>query len=124
MRSILQPGSALRRVVEDEKGISAVVVSTLRCLDGMAMTEVGAVLVIDEIETGLEPHRLSGLLRGLRKKAWSEGGQVIITTHSPVAITELSEFEAAAVHSTDGVMSVRKMATRTAASRCSRLLVL
>lgn len=69
MRSILQPGSALRRVVEDEKEISAVVVSALRCLDGMAMTEVGAVLVIDEIETGLELHRLSGPLRGLRKKA-------------------------------------------------------
>lgn len=69
MRSILQPGSALRRVVEDEKEISAVVVSALRCLDGMAMTEVGAVLVIDEIETGLELHRLSGLLRGLGKKA-------------------------------------------------------
>ena len=67
MWSILQPGLALRRVVEDEKEISAVVV--LRRLDGMAMTEFGAVLVIDEIETGLEPHRLSGLLRGLRKKA-------------------------------------------------------
>lgn len=56
-------------MVEDEKEISAVVVSALRRLDGMAMTEVGAVLVIDEIETGLEPHRLSGFLRGLRKKA-------------------------------------------------------
>lgn len=79
---------------------------------GMGVTEIGAVLVIDEIETGLEPHRLRGLLRGLRKKAESEGGQVIITTHSPVAITELDEFEIAAVHSTDGVTSVRKMATR------------
>lgn len=39
---------------------------------------------------------------------------MIITTHSPVAVTEFSEFEVAAVHSTDGVMSVRKMATRTA----------
>ena len=49
---------------------------------------------------------------------------MIISTHSLVAITEFSEFEVAAVHSTDGVMSVRKMATRTAASRCSSLLVL
>ena len=69
MRSILQSGSAIRRVMEDEKEISAVVARALRCVDGMVMTEVGAVLVIDEIETGLEPHRLSGLLRGLRKKA-------------------------------------------------------
>ena len=52
MRSILQPASALRRVVEDKKEISAVVVSALRRLNGMGVTEVGAVLVIDEIETG------------------------------------------------------------------------
>ena len=47
MRSILQPGSALRRVVEDKKEINAVVVSALRRLNGMGVTEVGAVLVID-----------------------------------------------------------------------------
>lgn len=79
---------------------------------GMGMTESGAILVIDEIETGLEPHRLRGLLRRLRSNAEAEGGQVILTTHSPVTITELDEFEVAAVHSTGGTTAVQKMAAR------------
>lgn len=79
---------------------------------GMAVTELGAILVIDEVETGLEPHRLRGLLRTLRDNADREKGQVILTTHSPVAITELNEFEVAAVHSFGGTTTVEKMATR------------
>lgn len=41
--------------------------------------------LIDEIETGLEPHRIRGLLRRLK----NSGQQVFATTHSPVVVREL-----------------------------------
>ena len=41
--------------------------------------------LIDEIETGLEPHRVRGLLQRLKKS----GQQVFTTTHSPVVVREL-----------------------------------
>ena len=41
--------------------------------------------LIDEIETGLEPHRIRGLLQRLKKS----GQQVFATTHSPVVVREL-----------------------------------
>lgn len=46
----------------------------------------GAIILIDEIEAGLEPHRLRHLLRTLRA---GEGGQVLMTTHSPITVVEL-----------------------------------
>ena len=57
--------------------------------------------LIDEIEHGLEPHRLRHLLRALRRKVASERsgrGQVIFTTHSRVALEELEPHEVAVVH--------------------------
>ena len=42
--------------------------------------------VIDEVEMGLEPHRIRGLISRLR----SAGQQVFATTHSPVVIRELN----------------------------------
>ena len=46
-----------------------------------------ALLLIDEIETGLEPYRLKSLIAELRA-THENSGQVIFTTHSPVAVTE------------------------------------
>ncbi|MEX2623974.1 MAG: AAA family ATPase [Acidimicrobiia bacterium] len=46
----------------------------------------GAIVLIDEIEAGLEPHRLRHLLRTLRA---GESGQVLMTTHSPITVVEL-----------------------------------
>ncbi|MDE7137030.1 MAG: ATP-binding protein [Ruminococcus sp.] len=46
-------------------------------------------LLIDEIETGLEPYRLKSLIAELRA-THKDVGQVIFTTHSPVAVTECS----------------------------------
>jgi hypothetical protein len=47
----------------------------------------GGITLVDEVEYGLEPHRIRSLVRTLRPE---EGrGQVIMTTHSPVAIQEL-----------------------------------
>lgn len=53
----------------------------------------GGIVVADEIEAGLEPHRLRRLLTTLRttlaKAEVASPGQVIVTTHSPTAVVEL-----------------------------------
>jgi putative ATP-dependent endonuclease of OLD family len=54
-----------------------------------------SVALIDEVEHGLEPHRISRLLRQLRKDE-ADGktkAQVFMTTHSPVVLQELSVSE-------------------------------
>ena len=51
-----------------------------------------SVALIDEVEHGLEPHRISRLLRQLKKEK-ADGrtkAQVFMTTHSPVVLQELS----------------------------------
>ncbi len=51
-----------------------------------------SVALIDEVEHGLEPHRISRLLRQLEKEK-DDGktkAQVFMTTHSPVVLQELS----------------------------------
>lgn len=49
-----------------------------------------AVLLVDEVEFGLEPHRLTRLLHSLGSKDKDPALQVFMTTHSPVAVRELS----------------------------------
>lgn len=46
--------------------------------------------LIDEVEYGLEPHRLARLLDSLGSKEESAPLQVFMTSHSPVAVRELS----------------------------------
>lgn len=48
------------------------------------------VLLVDEVELGLEPHRLTRLLHSLGSKDKDPRLQVFMTTHSPVAVRELS----------------------------------
>lgn len=50
----------------------------------------GSIIAIDEVEHGLEPHRLAQVLHHLKKR--TEGGnlQVIMTTHSPITVKTLS----------------------------------
>lgn len=55
-----------------------------------ACAENNAIVLVDELEHGLEPHRLVGLLNALGAKDNSEPLQVFATTHSPVAVRELS----------------------------------
>lgn len=49
-------------------------------------TQDGNILLVDEIEHGLEPHRLLHVLHELRKRSDRRRGQVIVTTHSPIAV--------------------------------------
>lgn len=56
------------------------------------MAKSGGVALIDEIDHGLEPHRVRRLLRVLRDRGDGEAagrGQVLMTSHSPVVVAEL-----------------------------------
>ena len=48
------------------------------------------IMIIDELEHGLEPHRIIRLLGSLGAKESASTAQVFMTTHSPVALRELS----------------------------------
>lgn len=66
-----------------------------------------AALLVDEVEHGLEPHRLVHLLQYLRRdQAFS---QVFVTTHSPTALQHLDPEDLAMVRSTAGVTEVRSL---------------
>lgn len=66
-----------------------------------AAVREGAILLIDELETGLEPHRIARLLAKISERH-QDTGQSIVTTHSPVVIRHLSTRElSVVVHSKD-----------------------
>ncbi len=53
----------------------------------LAGVEDGSILLIDEIEQALEPHRLKHVLRKLTEKTQKEKcGQIFMTTHSPATL--------------------------------------
>jgi putative ATP-dependent endonuclease of OLD family len=55
-----------------------------------AAAEAATIALVDEVEYGLEPHRLTRLLHSLGAKESKPPLQVFMTTHSPVAVRELS----------------------------------
>ena len=60
---------------------------------GMRLASTGSLLLIDEIEGGLEPHRLRNLISQLRSGGENGGSQALFTTHSPVVLQELCHGE-------------------------------
>ena len=73
----------------------------------------GSVVLIDEVEHGLEPHRLLHLLQSLReavaKTADGPGlGQVFLTTHSADAVAELEADELHVIRSADGLTTIQR----------------
>ena len=62
-------------------------------------------LVIDEVESGLEPYRLCSLINEFRK-THTDAGQVIMTTHSPIAVAECTIGELLVVQSKAGETKV------------------
>lgn len=58
----------------------------------------GSIIAIDEVEHGLEPHRLAQTLRRLKKRTDSGNLQVIMTTHSPITVETLSAVDLVVVH--------------------------
>jgi energy-coupling factor transporter ATP-binding protein EcfA2 len=69
----------------------------------------GEILLIDEVEHGLDPHRLHHLLRHLKNRTARGIGQVLMTTHSPMAIEALQADDISVVRSQDGITTVRQV---------------
>lgn len=64
----------------------------------------GSLILIDEIETGLEPYRLCTLINQLRSE-FEEKGQVIFTTHSRSALCECNVDELFIMIERQGIVS-------------------
>lgn len=73
-----------------------------------------SMLLADEIEYGLEPHRLIRLLHSLGAKDKDDALQVFMTTHSPVAIRELSGDQVYVVRRKARTHAVAKVGTEDA----------
>ncbi|MEA5362800.1 ATP-binding protein [Amycolatopsis sp., V23-08] len=65
-----------------------------------------ALVLVDEVEAGLEPHRLHRLLRKLSNDAEAGTSQVIITTHSSLVVEALPAECLAVVRSVDGTTHI------------------
>jgi putative ATP-dependent endonuclease of OLD family len=85
----------------------------------------GGVTLVDEIESGLEPHRLRRLLHVLRSSVClrdhldpnnedddatvaENTNQIIITTHSPVALSELEPADLRVVRANNGCIAIEQ----------------
>jgi putative ATP-dependent endonuclease of OLD family len=90
-------------------GSSRLIVSALQHGVGSS-----CIALIDEIEYGLEPHRIARLLKYLKSSTNEDDKaarpQVFMTTHSPVVILELAASEILAVRSESGHTEVRSVA--------------
>ncbi|GLY19998.1 hypothetical protein Kisp01_70120 [Kineosporia sp. NBRC 101677] len=80
-----------------------------RRLAGVAVQQLAhaarSIILVDEIEHGLEPHRLVHLLTRLQ----ASGAQVFFTTHSPTVLTHLQAENLALVRSSAGATTVRQL---------------
>ena len=84
-------------------GSSRLIVSALQHDAGLPH-----IALIDEIEHGLEPHRLARLLKYLKspKDGTGAASQIFLTTHSPIVIRELTAEEIFTVRSAAGTTTV------------------
>ncbi|PWG61125.1 ATP-dependent nuclease [Spiribacter halobius] len=74
--------------------------------DAVTGADVG---LVDELESGLEPHRIVRLLQALGAKQEETPLQVFATTHSPVVIRELSADQLVRVRNHDGEITMPRM---------------
>lgn len=72
------------------------------------VTAGSKIVLIDELEHGLEPHRIIRLLHSLGSREKSPPLQVFVTTHSPIVVRELSAKQLYVVRQTDrGMVRLR-----------------
>jgi hypothetical protein len=71
------------------------------------------ILLIDETEHGLEPHRIIWFLASLGAKESAPPLQVFMTTHSPVVVRELSGNQLSVVRKGDSHRSSRRSRRRS-----------
>lgn len=67
-----------------------------------AAAESASIVIVDELEYGLEPHRIMRLLGSLGAKETPPPMQGFLTTHSPVAVRELSSAQLHVMRHRDG----------------------
>lgn len=65
--------------------------------------EEGHITLFDEVEFGLEPHRIARLIKHIRE---DQVGQYFLTTHSPIVLRELSVKELYITHNNSGVVQI------------------
>lgn len=65
--------------------------------------EEGHITLFDEVEFGLEPHRITRLIKHIRE---DKRGQYFLTTHSPIVLRELTVQELHIVHNKGGVVQI------------------
>lgn len=63
----------------------------------------GHITLFDEVEFGLEPHRITRLIKHVRD---DNLGQYFLTTHSPIMLRELTVKELYIVHNKNGVVQI------------------
>ena len=76
--------------------------------------EESHITLVDEVEIGLEPHRIARLLKLLMS---DEKGQYFLTTHSPVVLRELTVDELCVVQSLNGKTIITNTAIPSLKSR-------
>lgn len=65
-----------------------------------------SIVAIDEVETGLDPHRLAHLVKYLKTQASAGDMQVFFTTHSPLVVEAISTANMCVVRCLDGETTV------------------
>jgi putative ATP-dependent endonuclease of OLD family len=80
-----------------------------------------SVLLVDELEHGLEPHRIIRFLGSLGAKEKTSPLQVFMTTHSPVALRELSGSHLFVLRETGGQHAVMNVGTDDATQSTIRV---
>lgn len=65
--------------------------------------EEGHITLIDEMEYGLEPHRIARLLKHIKE---DKLGQYFLTTHSPVVLRELTINDLYIIHNNNGDIQI------------------
>ncbi|WP_447784951.1 ATP-dependent nuclease [Pseudomonas germanica] len=75
----------------------------LQCGIQRAGLEEGHITLFDELEFGLEPHRITRLIKHIRE---DKRGQYFLTTHSPMVLRELTVKDLHIVHSKGGVVQI------------------
>ena len=106
LRPGLEPGSATSAhslmLHDGDVPLSSLGLGTRRLtslsIQDQAMDD-GSIIAIDEVEHGLEPHRLAQVLHHLKKRTKGGDLQVIMTTHSPVTVKALSAVDIVVVRS-------------------------
>lgn len=68
----------------------------------------GTLVLVDEVETGLEPYRISSLINQFRSQ-FKKSGQVIMTTHSRSAVCECNVNELCVVNMHDGELTLNML---------------